>query len=368
MVVKEKWGSFQDRDVYLYKVEDEYGTLYLSEFGAAIGGLDVINKDGKPLSVILGYDTLEEYINGTSFQGATIGRYANRIKDGFELYDTYYPLYKNNGLCNLHGADNSGGGFDKKVWQSEIPCYDDDGNLPMDNAVTFRLLSPDKGNESEGFPGNLDVAVKYTWLFGHLTIEYTAVTDAPTPVNLTNHSYFNLAGNPAVSVANTTLRIKADKYTPVDEDGVPLGEHASVENTVFDLRKGSPIGDCVNKGLPHGYDHNFVLSETAPKRIEYGGNGGPSAYYFLESAQAYCPESGLTMTVCTDMPGVQVYTACNLNEKIRSVDCGLFSAFCLETQFAPNTPNMAGVGGYPSCTLRPGEKYHYTTIYAFSKD
>ncbi|GHU45563.1 aldose 1-epimerase [Clostridia bacterium] len=337
----EKWGDLSSpggQSVYRYEIPGEQGVLTLTNYGAAVTGLTVFGKN-----VILGYDTPIEYAVGKSYQGATIGRYANRIKGGFTLDGKYYPLFKNNGECNLHGADDSGYSYDKKVWQGEISG---------DNSVTFKLHSPDG---DAGFPGNLDVSATYSWDCnaggGALRIEHRAVTDAPTPVNLTNHSYFNLAGDPAVSVEDSTIYIDAYRYNE------SLDEVLTIDGTAFDLRKPTRIGDCVSKGLVrlvNGYDHNFVLNS---------GGGEPQA-------EVFCPASGIKMSVATDMPCMQFYTACNLSEVIRGVDLrdrGLFSAFCLETQFAPNTPNAADASRRESCILKPGDTYSHYTVYRFSK-
>jgi aldose 1-epimerase len=304
-VVKE-WGRIDGEIVNLFTIENEWGKVSFSEYGAAITELFIKDKNGVLKNVVLGYDNLEGYIGGTSFQGATIGRFANRIKGGFTLGGVYYPLECNDGDKNLHGHP----GFDKKLWKGE-PGGIGGGES---NSVTFKRISPD--GES-GFPGNLEVSVTFTFENNALKIHYLAKTDKDTHVSLTNHSYFNLSGDPAKKITDTDFSINGEKYVPGD--------------------------------LPKGYDDNFFLSKTDErimKTVAVAENG----------------ESGIKMSVITDMPAIQFYNCANLDDTFRGIKCGLFSAFCLETQFAPDTPNRPD---YPSSLLKAGEIYDRTTIYQF---
>jgi aldose 1-epimerase len=287
--------------VRIFTIENEYGRVSLSEFGAAITELWVKDRNGKLRNVILGYDNLEGYINSTSYQGATIGRFANRIKGGFSLNGVYYPLSCNDGDKNLHGYP----GFDKRIWK---------GETAGDNDVVFTRFSPDG---EAGFPGNLEVAVKFTFTDNMLIIRYAAKTDKDTPVSLTNHSYFNLSGDPAVPITNTQFNINGT--------------------------------DIPKERLEKGFDESFPLVNDGLHEATF-------------AALAENPDSGIKMIVLTDMPEMQFYTAMNLNEDIRGVHCGPFSAFCFETQFAPDSPNNPEK---PSCILKAGETYHSETCYSF---
>jgi aldose 1-epimerase len=301
-----KWGSIDGEDVFLFTIENQWGKVSFSEYGAAITELFIKDRSGVLKNVVLGYDNLEGYINGTSFQGATIGRFANRIKGGFTLGGVYYPLDCNDGENCLHGNP----GFDKKIWKGEMTGGDGGGD-----SVTFRRTSPD--GES-GFPGNLEVSVTFTFKNNALKIVYFAKSDKDTHVSLTNHSYFNLSGDPKNKITDTEFTINGEEYVPGD--------------------------------LPKGYDDNIFLSKTDERIMK------------TVAVAKNVEKSGIKMSVITDMPAIQFYNCANLDETFRGIKCGPLSAFCLETQFSPDTPNRPD---YPSSLLKAGETYDRTTIYQF---
>ncbi|MCL1823615.1 MAG: galactose mutarotase [Oscillospiraceae bacterium] len=336
-VVKEKWGFFDGFPVYLFTLRNNDLTVRLTNFGAALAGIDVPDKNGVKADVVLGYDNLDGYIKGSSFQGAVIGRYANRIGGAsFTLGDTEYKLAQNDGQNCLHGG---GYGFDRRVWECD---YD-----KKKNSVVFNYRSPDG---EEGFPSSLDVTVKYTLTEKNkLKIKYTAKSDGDTIFNPTNHAYFNLKGTAqASSVFDTVLQIKAVNYTPFDEFNIPTGEIEPVFKTPFNFMKPKKIGAEFESGKISGYDHNFLLGEAGTMK---------------KAAVAHEPVSGRIMAVYTDMPALQLYTAGGLNENgKKGVHFGKHQAFCLETQFSPDTPNLPH---FPSCVLKKGKKFKSVTIYAF---
>jgi aldose 1-epimerase len=337
MNVEERpFGSLPDgTEVKLFVLTNRRGvTVKIMQLGGIVTELWVPDRAGKPANVVLGFDTLDEYLAGHPYFGAIAGRYANRIAGGrFTLDGEEYTLAKNDGPNHLHGGLE---GFDKKLWSARI--------LPTTEknaAVELTRTSPDG---EEGYPGTLRVKVTYTLTSDHeLRIDYDATTDKPTVVNLTNHSYFNLAGDG--SVLDHLLEIAADRYTPVDAGLIPTGELASVAGTGMDFSKPRPIGAGI-------YDHNFVLRS----------GGGKLA----SCARVYEPSSGRIMEVSTTEPGVQLYTG-NYLDGTRSGVGGIVhtqhSGFCLETQHFPDSPNQPA---FPSTVLRPGQRFSSTTIYRFS--
>jgi len=335
-VIKENWGSYEGYAVYLFTLKNEKLTVRLTNFGAALVGIDAPDKNGTSADVVLGYDNLDGYINGKSFQGAVVGRYANRIADAsFTLNDKKYTLPKNDGENCLHGGNF---GYNRRVWECE---FDD-----KKNSVTFKYRSPDG---EEGFPAALDVSVKYTLTAQNkLKIKYEAVSDDDTIFNPTNHAYFNLSGKG--SILDTVLQINALEYTPFDEFNIPTGAIGSVINTPFNFKKPKRIGADIEAGKIAGYDHNFLLGEAGEMR---------------KAAVAHDRESGRIMAVYTDMPAIQLYTAGGLSETGKNgVFFGKSHGFCLETQFTPNTPNL-NTYSFPSCVLKKGKKFKSTTVYAF---
>ena len=322
----------------------------ITTYGGAVVSLKVPDRNGKLGDVVLGFDSVDGYVEGKSYFGAIIGRYGNRIGHAqFTLDGKTYTLAKNNVENSLHGGTK---GFNKMVWKAkEIPAKDG-------QALELTYLSKDG---EEGFPGNLKVRVVYTLTDSNeLKIEYSATTDKKTVVNLTNHSYFNLAGvGPGMGdILGHMLMIEADKFTPVDSGLIPTGELRDVAGTPFDFRQPTAIGARINSDeeqikLGGGYDHNFVLRRKP---------GDPISL----AARVEEPKTGRVMEVWTTEPGVQFYTGNFLDGSAHGKGGVAYtkrSAFCLETQHFPDSPNQPK---FPSVVLNPGERYHTTTIYKFS--
>lgn len=337
-IEQENLGIMPDGStVHRYTLRNKSGiTARLIDYGAILSELWVPNATGGQTNIVCGFETLEQYLAGHPFFGATTGRYANRIAQGrFMLDGKEYSLPINNGPNHLHGGIK---GFDKRLWKSE----------PQDdNAVKFTYLSADG---EEGYPGNLSITVIYRLDDNDaLTIDYTGITDKPTIVNLTNHSYFNLAGSG--DILSHEVTIDADRYTPVNKQLIPTGELAPVDGTPFDFRKPMAIGARIQQiqSNPVGYDHNFVLN-----------SGGKSMAF---AARVIEPISNRGIEVHTTEPGIQLYTGNFLDGKYAGVGGVRYSrhcALCLETQHFPNSPNNPS---FPSTVLRPGETYRTTTIY-----
>lgn len=333
--------------VTLFTMTNRSGaSVSLIDFGAIITSIIVPDKNGTMADVTLGFDTLERYEGDHAFMGDIVGRYGNRIaRAKFTLDGAEYQLAVNDGVNHLHGGKS---GFNTKMW-SATPVEGDG----MDS-VKLHYVSPDM---EENYPGTLDVTCTYSWDDDcNLHIRYEATTDKATHCNLTNHTYFNLAGHDHGTVRDHIVFIDADVVTAVGSDLIPTGGYMPVAGTPLDLREGLMLGDglaemdaCVPMQYAKGYDHNFVLRKG--------------------SAMALCAcvmheESGRVMEVITDQPGVQLYTACTTDYEggRGGVHYGNFSGLCLETQHFPDTPNHQN---FPSTVLRPGEKYDTTTIYAF---
>lgn len=319
------------QEVYLWRLENDTGMIAkMLDYGATIRSIIVPDKNGKPTDVVLGYDTLAEYVyNGGCF-GGTIGRFANRIGGAeFELNGKSYPLLANNGKNHIHGGKL---GFHKRKWQA----YEED------NGVTFEIFSPDG---DEGYPGNLMLRLHYSWEKNALELCYHAECDQDTIVNFTNHVYFNLVDSDDVN--DQLLRIDADAYTPSDETCLPTGEILPVDGTAMDFRAEKPIGqDADSVKFFGGYDTNFVLNP----------NG--------EGIQARSKKSGIVLTATTDQPGMQLYTANGM--KPRACKNGRIyghrGGFCLETQHFPDCIHQPD---WPSCILHKGESFTSKTTYAF---
>ncbi len=311
-------------------------------YGAAITELRVPDRAGRMGDIVLGFDNLTQYLSESPCFGSVVGRVANRIAKGrFSIDGKTYTLAINNPPNTLHGGIK---GFDKLVWKAEAA----DG--PNGPAVVFSLVSPD-GNE--GFPGTLKVRMTYTLTNGNeLRFDYEATTDKTTVVNLTNHSYFNLAGKG--DVLGQVLQIKASRYTPADAGLIPTGVIADVAGGPLDFTQAKPIGRDI-RNIPdktNGYDHNFVID-----------GGGRSV---VLAARASDPVTGRTLEVSTDQPAVQLYTANGLNGTIIGKGGQAYpryGAFCLETQHYPDSVNHPG---FPTTLLNPGETFRSTTIYRFS--
>ncbi len=338
------WGRTSDgQNVRLFTLRNRHGMVAkITSYGAILTELRVPDRQGKAANVVLGFDNLDQYLKGHPAFGAVIGRVANRIgKARFTLDGKEYPLAANNGANHIHGGRK---GFDKFVWNAE-------GTTSTDGAsAVFSRLSPDG---EEGYPGNLKVKVTYTLTDDNeLRIDYEATTDKPTPINLTNHSYFNLAGSG--DVLGHELEIAADQYTLSDEELIPTGELAPVRGTPLDFTKPEKIGARIQqlKPQPNGYDHNYVIR----------GGGSPLAF----AARAYEPSSGRVLETWTTEPGVQLYTANWLDGKMKGVDGVTYvqhAGFCLETQHYPDSINKPT---FPSVVLRPGQKFQSTTAFRFA--
>ncbi len=328
----------------LYFLHNGNLTAAITNYGARVVSLIVPDKNGNPTDVVLGYDSIGKYLRQpNTYFGAIVGRYGNRIGGAtFKLNGKEYALYKNNGPNTLHGGKK---GFDAVVWNGR----------KLDTA-TLRLSYLSKDGE-EGYPGNLQVTVTYSLDSNGLRITYDAITDKPTVLNLTNHSYFNLNGQGSGTINNHLLQINAGSYTPVDAGLIPTGKIDPVGGTPFDFRQPTAIGARVNDSASQqikfgkGYDHNFVLdhpSTPAPAAIATGDL------------------SGIVMSVYTDQPGVQFYGGNFLTGtnplKAGKTD-GYRTAFCLETQHYPNSPNEPS---FPTTELKPGQKYHSETKFIFS--
>jgi len=346
-------------DVRIYHMKSNAGmNVRLITRGAALVGVDAPDRSGKTADVVFGFDDIKGYESkDNGYFGPVVGRYANRIAKGkFTLDGKEYQLATNDDPNHLHGGGARS--LDKVVWKAtRFPKMEDEKPTDTERGVKFWYTSPDG---EEGYPGNLKIVVKYTLNDkNELKIEYTATTDRPTIINLTNHAYFNLAGHGAPTINDHVLMLNADRYTPVDETLIPTGELASVEGTPLDFRKPTPIGQRVDEltaTSAKGYDHNFVLNRS-----------GVATGELAKAAELVDPGSGRKLTVLTDQPGVQFYGG-NFLSGVNGKEGKTYayrSACCLETQVFPDSPNKQGKEGWPNCVLRPGETYKHTCVYAF---
>ena len=342
-VSKIAWGTTTEgKPVALYTLSNDDLKVQITTFGARIVSIEAPDRYGKKADVVLGYPNVAQYEGDTStYFGAIVGRYGNRIAKGtFSIDGTAYHVPINNAPNALHGGPQ---GFSTRVWTArEIP-----------HGVEMSLVSPDG---DMGFPGELTVHVRYTLQGNSLQIVYSANTTKPTVVNLTNHAYFNLAGDGQGTILPTLMMIDADRTTPVDATLIPTGELAPVAGTPFDFRKPTAIGariGATNEQLKFagGYDHNFVLNAH-----------GPALHL---AAKAVDPASGRTLTVTTTEPGVQFYSG-NFLDGTKTGKFGgkyeLHAGFCLETQHFPDSPNHPK---FPSTLLKPGETLHSETVFTF---
>lgn len=345
-VTSQPFGKMSDGTaVEIFTLTDGPYEARITNYGGVVVSLKAPDRNGKSADIVLGFDDLNGYVANfnspsVAFFGAIIGRYANRIAHGsFTLDGKKYSLPLNNGENTLHGGPH---GFNNVVWKAK----------PIPNGVELTYLSKDG---EAGYPGNLSAVVRYTLLKGELKIEYSATTDKDTVVNLTNHSYFNLAGQG--DILNHQLTLHASRFTPVDAGLIPTGELKSVEGTPFDFRKATAIGARINADdeqlhRGRGYDHNWVLDS----------GGGKLA----GAAELYDPASGRVLKVLTDQPGIQFYSGNFLDGSIKGKGGKpdeLHAALCLETQHFPDSPNHAD---FPTTELNAGERYHTVTIYSFS--
>lgn len=323
----------------------------ITNFGGRLVSLMVPDKDGKLTDVVLGFDSIQAYFpeNNLSDFGASIGRYANRINEGkFSIDGTEYQLPLNNGKHSLHGGGELGNlGWQYRVYQAQ---------QPNDSTLVLTLVSEDGDN---GYPGEVKAQVTYTLRADNaIDIAYSATTDKPTVVNLTNHSYFNLNGNPAQPITDNILTINADEITPVDSTFMTDGTFMAVEGTPFDFREPRAIGDAINDTTNeqikngNGYDHNFVLLTKGDLS--------------QKAATLYSPSTGIVLDVYTDEPGVQVYTGNFLDGTVTGKGgqtYGQRAAICLETQHYPDSPNKPE---WPSTRLDPDKTYTSRCVYVFS--
>ena len=345
-VTNEPFGKMPDgTPVEIYTLSDGAFEARIATYGGVVVSFKTPDRKGKAADVVLGFDNVDGYVanfNGTAdaFFGAIIGRYGNRIAHGgFTLDGKKYSLPLNNGENSLHGGPH---GFNNVVWKAK----------PVEDGVELSYLSKDG---EAGYPGNLSVIVRYTLVKGDLRIEYSATTDKDTVINLTNHSYFNLAGQG--DILNHQLTLHASRFTPVDAGLIPTGELKSVESTPFDFRNATAVGARIGANdeqlhLGHGYDHNWVLDSGGGKLIE--------------AAELYDPSSGRVLKVLTDQPGIQFYSGNFLDGSIKGKGgkpYELHAALCLETQHFPDSPNHPD---FPTTELKPGEHYHTVTVYSFS--
>jgi aldose 1-epimerase len=348
-VKREAFGTLPTGEaVDVITVGNARGTeVRVATYGGIILSLRAADRAGQVDDIVLGFDDLEGYLRNSPYFGAIVGRYGNRIARGrFTLDGSTYELATNNGPNHLHGGLR---GFDKVVWKC-APFARDGAS-----GAVFTHTSP---HGDEGYPGTLDVKVAYTLTDrDELSVDYRATTDRPTVVNLTQHSYFNLAGAGLGDVLGHDLKLDAEHYTPVDETLIPLGTLAPVAYTPFDFRSPARIGARIRDGDTQlarggGYDHNFVLKPTA-------GNAPRHA------AHVYEPTTGRTLDVHTTEPGVQFYSGNFLDGSISGKagrSYGPRAGFCLETQHFPDSPNEPA---FPSTVLRPGEEYRSRTVFRF---
>ncbi|MEI6235123.1 MAG: aldose epimerase family protein [Planctomycetota bacterium] len=344
----EPWGKTPDgKEVTLFTLENAHGVkARIMDYGATLVSFEVPDKNGKIADVTLGYENLEGYFSKSNpFFGATAGRYANRIAKGeFTLDGTTYTLAKNNGANHLHGGVK---GFDKVVWSAAPESVVD----TTSNNVSFTHVSKDG---EEGYPGTLTVSVRYTLDDANtLTLDYVAVTDKATVLNVTNHTYWNLAGGAAGNILDHELTLYADKYIPVDVGGIPNNGLQPVKGTPMDFTEPHTIGERIQQsgGDPVGYDHTWVL------------NGELTT--LKKCATVYDKKSGRVMDILTTEPGVQFYTGNFMDGKaiVRGgVACNKHQGFCLETQHYPDSPNRPE---FPTVVLKPGETYRQKTVHNF---
>jgi aldose 1-epimerase len=346
---KQAFGKTDDgQQMDLYTLTNKNGMeVSITNFGGTVVSIKVPDKDGKIADVVLGYDDASGYQGGKAFLGTTVGRYGNRIAKGkFMLDGKTYTLPLNDGPNTLHGGLK---GFNQKVWTAK------DVSGPAGQALQLTYLSKDG---EEGFPGNLSVKVTFTLAENNqLKIDYSATTDKDTVLNLTNHSYFNLAGQGEGDILGTELTLHASRFTPVDSTLIPTGELRSVTGTPLDFTKSTAIGSRIEQDdeqlkFGKGYDHNWVVDGT-PGTLRL-------------AAKAYDPRSGRVLEVWTTEPGIQFYTGNFLDGTIHGKDGKVYNrryAFCLETQHFPDSPNHPK---FPTTELKPGGKYHSTTVFAFT--
>jgi aldose 1-epimerase len=346
-VQQQPFGTKDGRPVTLYTLTNSHGVeVRAMNYGGIILSMRVPDRKGQLADIVLGHDTLEGYIPNPPYFGAIIGRYANRIANGtFTLDGKTYTLPKNDGPNTLHGGTTRT--FDRVVWDAE----------PMkgNTGVVFSYLSEDG---EEGFPGNLKIKVTYVLTESNeLMVDYEATTDKDTPINVTQHSYFDLAGEGTGDILNHEIMINAERFTPVDKNLIPTGELRPVKDTPLDFTKPMKIGARIDDNydqlvLGHGYDHNFVINRKSEG--------------LTLAARVYEPTSGRVLEVSTTQPAIQFYTGNFLDGTIRGKQGHVYKrryGFCLETQHFPDAPNHRN---FPSTILKPGETFRQKTVFKFS--
>lgn len=348
-ITTKKFGkTTKNEEVTLYTLKNSNGmTATFSDYGAILVSLLVPDNKGNSEDVVLGYNSVLAYEKNAPGLGSFIGRHANRIENGrFEINGKIYELDKNDGNNNLHGG---GVGYNKYLYETEY--FEEEEGC----TIEFSRLSP---HMEQGFPGNLDVCVTYTLTEeNELVIEYLAVSDEDTLVNLTNHTYFNLGGHKSGTILNHKLYLDADQFTPTGDDLIPTGEIRDVAGTPMDFRTLKPIGEEIKADyIPlqqgKGYDHNYVLKTTQADVVKVGE--------LLEET------SGRKMEIYTDTPGIQLYTGNHLFEQVDCKEGAIYHPYdgvCFETQFFPNSCNIKE---FQSCLIKAGEPYDYTTVYRFT--
>ena len=337
---KSYYGSIGNDSVYQFTLKNEKGTeVKIINYGGTVTNILVPDKNNQLGDVALGFDSLAGYTQtGNPYFGCLVGRYANRIANGkFTLDGKEYTLAGNNNGNHLHGGLK---GFDKVVWK--VDAADD----------TSLRLSYNSRDTEEGYPGNMQVNVIYSLSADNdLRIDYTATANKPTPINLTNHTYFNLSAGKDSTILDHELMLNADKYTAVNDKLIPTGQLPSVNNTPMDFTKQKRIGNDIGK-VPGGYDHNWVINKKENELSLIGS--------------LYHPGSGRYMEIYTTQPGVQFYTGNFLNGTLTGKNGQKYiqhSGLCLETQHFPDSPNQPS---FPNTILKPGETYHEVTVYKFS--
>ncbi|HWR54788.1 MAG TPA: aldose epimerase family protein [Bryobacteraceae bacterium] len=349
-VTKQAYGKTADgRDIQLYTLTNKNGmTVAIMNYGGIITSIKTPDRSGKLDDIVLGFDSVDGYLQTHPYFGALIGRYGNRIaKATFTLNGTVYKLAANDGANHLHGGIK---GFDKVLWDARESADASSQRLEL------KYVSKDG---EEGYPGTLSTTVVYTLTDENdLRIDYSATTDKDTVLNLTNHSYFNLAGQGQGDILSHEMMIAADRFTPIDAGLIPTGELKPVEGTPFDFRKPTAIGAHIDDDDEQlvrgkGYDHNFVLNRSGSD---------------LElAARVSEPKSGRVLEVLTTQPGIQFYTGNFLDGTLTGKGGKVYEqryGFCLETQHFPDSPNQPK---FPSTVLKPGEQYRTTTLYRFPK-
>ena len=347
-IEKRSFGNVDGKEVWLFTFKNSSGMkASITNYGATVVTLLVPDRNGKLEDVVLGYDKLEGYLEDSPYFGAIVGRYGNRIAKGrFSINGQEYKLATNNNENHLHGGIK---GFDKVVWDAET--------VEEGNSIGLKLTYLSKDNE-EGYPGNLKVTATY-WLTedNELKIDYYATTDKATPVNLTNHSYFNLAGQGNGTILEHELMLNADRFTPVDASLITTGELQPVAGTPMDFRTPIKIGARIDNDDQQikyggGYDHNWIINKQ----------NSPLAL----AAKLFEPSTGRVMEVLTTEPGIQFYSGNFLDGSLTGKDGKVYKyryGLCLETQHYPDSPNKPE---FPSCILEPGKTYQTTTVYRFS--